>query len=237
MSAMDQPGAMPPDAEKRKLLAGLALFERLAADELERLIAYARWSRQRASAVLFRKGDPGTALFVVRRGRVKVCTHSEDGRELVIALIGPGEIFGEIAVLDESDRTADAVVLDDCELLVLERRDLVPFLLQHPIASVRMLAGLAKTVRRTTQFLEDVAFLEGQSRLARRLVRLAEFVGKDVGDGLQIDMALSQQQLGNMVGMTRESVNKHLGHWRDEGWISWERSYYKIRDLEALRRL
>jgi CRP-like cAMP-binding protein len=174
---------------------------------------------------------------VVRRGRVKVCTHSEDGRELVIALFRPGEMFGEITLIDESERTADAVTLDECELLVIERRDLIPFLLHHPVACVNMLAVLAKRLRRTTQFLEDVAFLEGQSRLARRLVRLAEFVGKPVPDGMQIDMALSQQQLGNMVGMTRESVNKHLGNWREEGWISWERSYYTIRDLDALRRL
>jgi CRP-like cAMP-binding protein len=223
--------------DKRKLLAGLDLFERLQPSELDRLAQYARWSKHRAHSILFRKGDPGSSLMVVRTGRVKVSTHSEDGRELVIALFGPGEMFGEIAVLDGSDRTADAVVLDECELLVLERRDLVPFLREHPDACIGMLAAMARLVRRTTQFLEDVAFLEGQTRLARRLVRLAEFVGTPTRQGVRIDMTLSQQQLGNMVGMTRESVNKHLGHWRDEGWIAWERSYYTILDLEALRKL
>lgn len=228
---------MASDDDKRKLLAGLDLFERLRPEDLERLAQYARWSKHRAQSILFRKGDPGRCLMVVRSGRVKVCTHSEDGRELVIALFQPGEMFGEIAPLDGSDRTADAVVLADCELLVLERRDLMPFLHEHPDAGVRMLEVLAGRIRRTTQFLEDVAFLEGQTRLARRLIGLAEFVGKPVTDGVRIDMALSQQQLGNMVGMTRESVNKHLGHWRDEGWIAWDRSYYTILDMDALRKL
>lgn len=228
---------MPGDSDKLKLLADLDLFRKLRPDELDRLIAFTRWSRHRARSVLFCKGAPGTSMMVVRHGRVKVCTHSECGRELVLEMFGPGDVFGEIALLDGSPRTADAVTIDECELLVLDRRDFIPFLLEHSDASVRMLEVLTQRLRRTTQLLEDVAFRGGPSRLARRFIHLAEFSGRDVENGVYVDMSLSQQQLGDMVGMTRESINKQLKHWRDEGLITWSRGYYTIMDIEELSKL
>lgn len=228
---------MPEGKDKLGLLADLDLFRKLRSDELDRLVAFTRWMQPKAHTILFRKSDPGTSMMVVRRGRVKVCTHSEDGKELVLDMFGPGEVFGEIALLDGSPRTADAVTIDDCELLVLDRRDFIPFLLEHSDASVRMLEVLTQRLRRTTQLLEDVAFREGPSRLARRFVRLAEFSGREVESGIFVDMSLSQQQLGNMVGMTRESINKQLRQWRDEGLISWTRGYYTITNLEALSKM
>ncbi len=228
---------MPPIAEKRELLANLDLFCKLSADVLDRLAVYTRLTCHPARTVLFHKGDPGTSMMVVRRGRVRVCTHSEDGKELELALFQPGEMFGEIALLDGSPRTADAVTIDECELLVLDRRDFVPFLLNHPEAAVRMLEVLTQRLRRTTRQLEDIVFREGPSRLARRFVSLARIVGRNVADGIFVDMPLSQQQLGNMVGMTRESINKQLKQWRDDGLITWKGGYYTIIDLEGLDRL
>ena len=121
---------MPHDLtiDKRRLLEQHPLFGQLEAEELDRLVTYMRVARYPRRTVLFRKGDPGTNMMVVLRGRVKVCTHSEDGKELVLNLFSPGDVFGEIALLDGADRTADAVTLDDCDLLVLERRDFLPFL-------------------------------------------------------------------------------------------------------------
>lgn len=229
---------MPRDGDdKRGLLADLDLFRKLRADELDRLVAFTRWTRHRARTVLFCKDDPGTNMMVVRDGRIKVCTHGECGKELVLDMFGPGEVFGEIALLDGSSRTADAVAIDDCELLVLDRRDFIPFLLEHPDASVRMLEVLTHRLRRTTQLLEDVAFREGPARLARRFVRLAEFSGRHVDDGIFVDMPLSQQQLGDMVGMTRESINKQLRLWRDQGLIMWKRGYYTITNMDGLSKI
>lgn len=228
---------MPDGKDKRGLLADLDLFRKLRADELDRLVAFTRWMQPKARTLLFHKDDPGTSMLVVSEGRVKVSTHSEDGKELVLGLFGPGEVFGEIALLDGSPRTADAITIDDCQLLVLDRRDFIPFLLEHSDASVRLLEVLTQRLRRTTQLLEDVAFREGPSRLARRFVRLADFSGREVENGVFVDMALSQQQLGNMVGMTRESVNKQLRQWRDEGIMSWARGFYTITNLEELSKL
>src|SRR5262245_3202347 len=106
---MEKTGAAPSDLDKRALLARLDLFRPLHSDELDRLVAYTRWQRYKAKTVLFRKDDPGTSMMMVQSGRVKVCTHSEDGRELVLNIFRHGEVFGEIALLDGSPRTADAV--------------------------------------------------------------------------------------------------------------------------------
>ncbi|MGI9508793.1 MAG: Crp/Fnr family transcriptional regulator [Geminicoccaceae bacterium] len=228
---------MQDGIDKRGLLANLDLFRKLRADELDRLVAFTRWTKPKARTVLFRKTDPGTSMMVVREGRIKACTHSEDGKELVLNMFGPGDVFGEVALLDGSPRTADAVTIDDCELLVLDRRDFIPFLLEHSDASVRMLEVLTQRLRRTTQLLEDVAFREGPSRLARRFLHLAEFSGRQVESGIFVDMALSQQQLGNMVGMTRESINKQLRQWRNDGLISWARGYYTITNMEELSKI
>ncbi len=228
---------MTRDGDKRGLLADLDLFRKLRADELDRLVAFTRWAHYPGRSVLFCKSDPGTSMMVVRHGRVKVCTHGECGKELVLAMFGPGEVFGEIALLDGSPRTADAVTIDDCELLVLDRRDFIPFLMEHPDAAVRMLEVLTYRLRRTTQLLEDVAFCEGPVRLARRFLRLAEFSGRNVDDGIFVDMPLSQQQLGDMVGMTRESINKQLKLWRNEGLIAWNRGYYTITNMDGLSKI
>jgi len=202
---------------------------------LDRLVTYMRVARHRRRTVLFRKGDPGTNMMVVLAGRVKVCTHSEDGKELVMNLFSPGDVFGEIALLDGADRTADAVTIDDCELLVLERRDFLPFLRSHPDACLKLMAVLCQKLRQTSELLEEALFLEGPSRLAKRLVHLAEAFGSPVRDGVRIDLQLSQQQLGNMVGMSRESMNKHLRQWREEDLIRIQDGHYVITDLEALQ--
>jgi CRP-like cAMP-binding protein len=225
---------MTRDGDKRAWLADLDLFRKLRADELDRLMPFTRWAHHQAHTILFRKNDPGSSLMVVCKGRVKICTHGECGKELVLDMFGPGDVFGEIALLDGSPRSADAVTIDECGLLVLDRRDFIPFLREHPDATVRMLEVLTHRLRRTTELLEDVAFCEGPTRLARRFMRLAEFSGRAVDEGVFVDMALSQQQLGDMVGMTRESINKQLKQWRDKGLIDWNRGYYTIRNLEGL---
>ncbi len=221
--------------DKRKLLEQHPLFGRLEVDELDRLVTYLRVARYPRRAVLFRKGDPGANMMVVLHGQVKVCTHSEEGKELVLNLFSPGEVFGEIALLDGADRTLDAVTLDDCELLVLERRDFIPFLRSHPDACLRLMEVLCQKLRQTSKLLEEALFLEGPSRLAKRLVHLAETRGRPVADGILIDLHLSQQELGNLVGMSRESMNKLLRQWREEGLVRIQDGYYVITDLEELR--
>ena len=118
---------------------------------------------------------------------------------------------------------------------MLERRDFLPFLRSHPDACLKLMAVLCQKLRQTSELLEEALFLEGPSRLAKRLVHLAEAFGSPVSDGVRIDLQLSQQQLGNMVGMSRESMNKHLRQWREEDLIRIQDGHYVITDLEALQ--
>ncbi len=226
-----------PAFDKRDLLAGSPLFGQFRPDELNRLVSFLRVARYPARRVLFRKGDPGTNMMVVLEGRVQICTHSEEGREFVVNIINPGEVFGEIALLDGSDRTADAVTMDPCELMVLERRDFVPFLRDHPDACMRLLEVLCQKLRWTTGVLEAALFLEGPSRLARVMVHLSSLYGQPVYGGIELRIRLSQQQLANMVGMSRESINKQLGQWRDDGIVAIDEGRITITDLDALQEI
>jgi CRP-like cAMP-binding protein len=224
-----------PALDKRGLLAQTPLFSQFSPDELSRLVSFMRVERYPARRVLVRKGDAGTSMMVVLQGRVQICTRSEGGREFVVNIINPGEVFGEIALLDGSDRTADAITMDSCELMILERRDFVPFLHDHPDACMRLLEVLCKKLRWTTGVLEAALFLEGPSRLARVLVHLASLYGQETDEGIELRIRLSQQQLANMVGMSRESINKQLGQWRDEGIVAIEEGRIRIADLDALQ--
>ena len=221
--------------DTRKLLEQHPLFGRLKAQELDRLLILMRGGRYPRGTVLFRKGDPGTGMFVVLCGRVKVCTHSEEGKELVANLFSPGDVFGELTLFDGADRTADAVTLDASELMMLERKDFLPFLRDHPDACIELMAVFCEKLRETSALLEEALLLERPSRLAKRLARLAEAVGKPVEGGTQIDLPLSQRQLGNMVNMSPASTRQHLRRWREADLIRIQHGRYVIPDIDALQ--
>jgi CRP/FNR family cyclic AMP-dependent transcriptional regulator len=221
--------------DKVAVLAGHFLLRDLPRDDLDKLTSYAKAVRYPAHRVVFHKGDPGDGMMAVISGRIKIRCYSLDGKELVLNVIKPGELFGEIALLDAKPRTADAVTMEPCELLVLERRDFLPFLADRPQACFHLLTVLCERLRQTSQQLEDSLFLDLAPRLARCLVRLAERFGNPVDDGVQIDVRLSQQELAAFVGMTRESVNKQLATWRREGVVGFSAGTVTIYDMAELR--
>jgi CRP-like cAMP-binding protein len=223
--------------DKAALLAENSLLKHLDAADRARLAEYAAMVRHEADAVLFQRGDPGSSMMAVVRGRVKICTHSIDGKELILNIIKPGEVFGEIALIDGAPRTADAVTLETCELLVLERRDFQRHLDANPKVACRLLEVLCRRLRRTSAALEEQLFMEVPGRLARVLLHLAEAHGVPAKAGRCIDVRLSQQQLGSLTGITRESVNKQLGLWRSEGWIAVKGGYVTVIDAAALAAL
>jgi CRP-like cAMP-binding protein len=175
--------------------------------------------------VLFLAGDPGTGLYVVEAGRVKMVLTSPAGRELVLAVRGPGEFFGDMALLDGEPRSADAVVAADCPLLILPREDFVRFVDTHPRAALRLLAVLSRRLRQTMRQHPDATLLDVAARLASALLLLAEEQGAPVGDGtdaIAIPDPPTQGALAARVGVTRESVNKWLGYFQRRKWVRWE---------------
>jgi CRP/FNR family cyclic AMP-dependent transcriptional regulator len=223
--------------QKRELLARLPLFAGLAPREIDALAAVARSLSVAAREELFHKGDAGTHVYAVVHGTLKVVTTSEEGDDLVFDLLGPGAMIGELAVLCNAERSASVVALSACELLVIERRDLFAFLRSHPEASLALMAVLAQRVRSLSELLEDTLFLNLPVRLAKKLVALAESHGQRTAEGVRIDLKLSQGEWGDLVGATRESINKQLRAWTDEGLIRVDSGYIVIRRPERLASL
>jgi CRP-like cAMP-binding protein len=169
---------------------------------------------------IFAKGDAGVSLFSVCQGTVKITVPSIDGREAMFNLLHAGEIFGEIALLDGQPRTADAVAMTDCELMVIERRDFMNFVHSEPTVALKLIELLCARLRWSSQHLEELIFLHLPARLARLLLRM---LGQDESQAEEGRLKITQLEISHMLGSTRESVNKQLRIWTKRKWIALER--------------
>ena len=227
----------PTHQEKRQIFEGHFLLGKLSPDEIDTLLHYARVERYPAGEEIYAKGSPGQSMMAVLRGTVKMISVSSEGKEIVLNIMHPGEIFGEIALLDGEERSADAVAMTDCELLVLNRRDFMPILEKRADICLILLRILCQRLRQTSEQVEDVMFRHLESRLAKRLLHLAESVGLHGMQSTSVELHVSQRELGNMAGGSRESVNKILQNWHRRGQIDLGKASVLIRDIETLRRL
>ncbi|HXQ53575.1 MAG TPA: Crp/Fnr family transcriptional regulator [Stellaceae bacterium] len=219
----------------RHILERHSLFGSLTPDELDQLIAHARVQTYAARQTIFEKGSPGLGLLAVLKGRVRISSLGREGDQVVLNIINEGDVFGEIALLDGKDRTADAAAMTECELLAIDRRDFVPFVRANPEVALRLLSVLCQRLRRTTEQVEDMIFLDAPARLAKKLVELAEQSGKPRGVKAEPVVTISQHELGNMIGLTRESINKHLSVWQQAGILKVGHGAITILDADALR--
>jgi CRP/FNR family cyclic AMP-dependent transcriptional regulator len=227
----------PSHQEKRQIFERHFLFGKLSASEIDSLISYSRVERYPAGREIFSKGSPGQSLVAVLRGSIKISSLSNEGKEIVFNIINAPEIFGEIGVLDGEERSADATAMTDCELLVLNRRDFLHLLENRADLCMIMLRILCQRLRQTSEQVEDVMFRHLESRLAKALLHLAESGAMHRPQSSLVELHLSQRELGNMAGGSRESVNKILQNWHRQGLIDLGKASVLIRDVEALRRL
>ena len=220
--------------EMSTVLAEHFLFKHLPPEDLRRLEDFARRKSFKPKEPVFMKGDPATGMMAVVKGRIRITSYSSDGREVVLNGINPGEVFGEIALIDGGERTADAVAMEETELLILERRDFLPYLERNPELCIKLLTIMCQRLRKTSEQLEDFSFLDLRTRLAKRLVDLANRHGETTPEGVRIALNLSQRVLGAMMGTSREAVNKQLRAWEEEGIIAIRRGSITLRDPEKL---
>jgi CRP-like cAMP-binding protein len=223
--------------QRRELLAKGSLFSKLSEHQLDALVQVSRVQKLRARQELFHKGDPGSQVYLIVRGRLKVITTSAQGEDVVFNIMGPGEVFGELALLAGGRRTATITAIDDSELLVLDRREFLPFLKTDPEAAIKLLEVLAERLLRIGELVEDTTFLNLPARLAKKLLSLSRAYGVATSGGTRIDLKLSQAELGDLVATTRESINKQMKTWSDEGLVSMKSgiiTIHRIDDLEAL---
>jgi CRP-like cAMP-binding protein len=214
------------------LLQNHPIFGELAPGQIKQLSALAQRRRVASGTTLFVKGDPGTALFALGSGSVKITAPSSDGRETMFSLFfETGEILGEIALLDGRPRSADAVALSDCELIVVERRDFLALLHSEPKIGIKLIELLCARLRLTNQRLEEVVFLNLPARLARLLLRLLEEkTAAAAGNKLNI----TQRAISEMLGVTRESVNRLLQLWVKRKLIALKRGSIVVLAPQAL---
>ena len=187
-------------------------------------------------AVIFRQGEDGDALYLVNDGAVKISCLSPDGREVVLAVMGPGQVFGELSLFDKGVRTADATAMEDTVALALSHEEFRPFLIEHPTVSIQLLEVLAGRLRETGEALQDVIFSDVPGRLAKRLLDLSAKYGTSDPEGVLIDLQLTQEELAQMVGAARESVNKAVASFVSRGWLAMRGRRYVVTDEHALRR-
>ncbi len=186
--------------------------------------------------VVFREGDTGDRLFVVLDGKVKISRTSPDGRENLLSVLGPGEMFGELSLFDPGARTATATTITDSRLASLDHDDLRPWLTGRPEVATHLLRALAQRLRRTNEAMADLVFSDVPGRVAKALLDLADKFGDEDAEGVRVRHDLTQEELAQLVGASRETVNKALSEFANRGWLRLEGRSVVILDADRLTR-
>jgi CRP/FNR family cyclic AMP-dependent transcriptional regulator len=220
-----------PRLDKRAILAAHPFFKGLGPALIDRLSSHAITLTKAAGTRIYAKGDPGNSLYAVVSGTVKVSAGTIDGKDTVFNLLNDGDIFGEIALLDGEPRSADVTAVTDCELMMIDRRDFLPLIQSHSEVALKLISVLCARLRRTTEQVEDVMSLDLPTRLAKILLRLAE-TAQVSPQGRKI--AMTQREIGQIIGMSRESTNKQLRMWEERNWVRLERGSIVVVALDEL---
>jgi CRP/FNR family cyclic AMP-dependent transcriptional regulator len=209
-------------------LMQIPLFADLPMDQLSSLAATVQRRRYDRGEIILRQGEPGDSLFVVVSGRVRIYTLTPEGHELSVWLCDEGDFFGEMALLSGEPRSACVEAMEPTEVLVLQRHAFRDYLLAHPHAAVHTIETLSRRLRRTTESAGDLASRSVGQRIARTLVDLAQRYGVPEGDGVRLDLDLSQEAVATLAGTTRESANRTLSQLRDRGVVEVDRVRIRI---------
>lgn len=242
---------MEKPAQSKRAVSNLNSISHSELELLSQSLLFADLPRERLSAVLencqclrlpekkevYRRGEPGKEMCIVLSGGVKISTLSADGKEIIFDLLSAGDFFGELSLLDGKPRTATVTTLVPTVLVIMERSFFIPFLEDNPTTAIRLLHFLAHRLRAMDTLLEEVLFFDSETRLAKRVLALKDIYGKGVGSTVQIEFKISQQDIANLVGITRERVNKHLKQWERAEIISLKQGRLTIRNLPLLQEL
>jgi len=218
--------------EVTELLGGVPGLAAVSPDDLQDLAASARRRLYTRGQTIFHRDDPGDSLHIIVNGEVRIMLPSPEGEEMTLARLGPGDFFGDLCLFDGGPRSATVVAVQATETTVVERRRFMQWLQTHPGAAIAILAAVAGRLRAADELVGALAFLDVHSRLARKLLDLAGAAAQ----GSQVELRLSQDELASMVGVTRESVNKHLRFFKKRGAIDVYRRRIVLRSLDYLRR-
>jgi CRP/FNR family transcriptional regulator, cyclic AMP receptor protein len=220
----------------RQLMGNCVVFSGLSADERAAVVARARIRTINAEETIFALGSPGNQMMALLRGTVRISVPSFEGRELLLAIIRPGEVFGELAVLDGKERSADAIAESPCTLAILDRHDILSFFERNPSAWPKLVKVLCQRLRHTDQVFAEVALLQLPAKLAKSMLRLLD-LDRTLAPRKRPVIHYSQRELANMVGGTRESVNRCLRNWQRNGIVQITEGSIIITNRPALEQM
>lgn len=237
-------------ARKVQFLSGIPFFENFAPPEREAIATRLNSRRFADGEVIFMRGDPGSTLMILVEGRVRIGVNTSDGREMLLTIMEPGQIFGEMSLLDGQARSADATAMGETLVLALERADCLATLRQFPEAALRLCTMLSEKLRRSTDQVEGVTLHPVNVRLARLLLTIAAQPSGRPADRSSKPSANppsggiprtkgspTQRDLGQLIGASRQKVNFHLGQWQAEGIIARDGNAFAIRNWKALQNI
>lgn len=212
------------------------LFAALDDDAAQTLLDNMVKARMERGDVLFHEGDQGDKLYVIVEGKIKLGRTSPDGRENLLAILGPGEMFGELSLFDPGPRTATATAIAETQILGLSNEQLQRFITARPYVAGTLLAALARRLRRTNENLADLVFTDVPGRVAKALLDLSRRFGRPVESGVMVAHDLTQEELAQLVGASRETVNKALADFASRGWLKLEARAVLLQDVDRLQR-
>lgn len=218
-----------------ELLSRCWLLNSLSRESLASVLAMGSRRRVEAKDIVFNRGDPGNDIYFLLSGGVKVSTLSREGKEIIFDVLVAGDFFGDMSLFDDKPRTGTVTALVPSAFLVLGKTKFLDLLEKYPSVSVRLIKTLTSRLRLMDTFLEDVLFLDAEARLAKRVMALSRIFGQEGKNGeIKIDLKMSQQELANLVGIARESVNKHFKGWEKSGVIGLEKGCLILQQPQLL---
>ena len=232
-TARSEPSASAPLAPI-DFLRGHPAFRQLPMNALDQIRSYVLRKRVQRGALIFAKGDPGSSVMAVLDGSVRISVSTINGHEVVLAQVSRGDLFGELAVIDGQPRSANATAVENCELMVIERRNFLPFILSYPEVAIKLLELMSARLRQSNEQIEDVMFTGLPVRLARAILKLVKMTGCDVGP---LRLVITQRELSQMIGVSREATNKELRIWEKRGWIRLDHGALTVLNGRALSRI
>lgn len=222
--------------EAKKFLKNVPLFSDFSEEELDKLLAISKERSYPKDAVIFQKDEIGNFFFLICSGRVKVILETEEGKEGILSILYPTEFFGEMSLLDGEPRSASIVALENTSVLLINRDDFLRLLYRHPEIALKILKTLSLRLRKANRQIETLMFLDAPGRIARTLIDIAEEKGIKREDGIFIDLEFTRQELGNLIGVSRETTIRVLKSFEEEGIISIERNHIIIKNMQELKK-
>jgi len=221
--------------EGKEFLKKVPIFSGLSDSDLELLLGISRERLYPKDSIIFQKDDVGNFFFLICSGRVKVVIETEEGKEAILSILYPTEFFGEMSLLDGEPRSATIVALEDTRVLLIQRDDFMKLLQKYPDISLKILKALSLRLRKANRQIETLMFFDAPGRIARVLLEIVLDKGVKTDKGIVIDLDFTRQELGSLIGVSRETATRTLKAFEDEGIITVEKNHIIVHSIEKLK--